>query len=73
MQRPKQSPGTALVTGGSIRIGKAISLALAARGYDIALHYNSSEAASVQTAEEIKAYGVAVSYTHLTLPTSSQV
>jgi len=34
--------GTVLVTGGAKRIGRAISLALAERGCNIALHYNTS-------------------------------
>jgi pteridine reductase len=48
---------TALVTGGAARLGRAIALALAARGADLALHYNSSEAAAGRTAEEIRALG----------------
>lgn len=48
----------ALITGGSIRIGRAIALALAAQGYDIALHYNSSEEAAKATASEIRQQGV---------------
>ncbi|MCJ7813008.1 SDR family NAD(P)-dependent oxidoreductase, partial [bacterium] len=32
----------ALVTGGAKRIGRAIALFLADKGYDIALHYGSS-------------------------------
>jgi len=49
--------GTALITGGAIRIGKAIALALAEDGYDIALHYNSSEAEAEKTAADIKKIG----------------
>ncbi|OGQ05788.1 MAG: hypothetical protein A2W61_00065 [Deltaproteobacteria bacterium RIFCSPLOWO2_01_44_7] len=33
----------ALVTGGAVRIGRAISLALAERGAKVAIHYNTSE------------------------------
>ena len=43
----------ALVTGGAVRIGKEISLNLARQGYDIALHYNSSEKEAVSTRELI--------------------
>ena len=48
----------ALVTGSAIRLGKAIALALAEEGYDIALHYNSSAEAALKTKEEIEALGV---------------
>ena len=34
---------TAIITGGSKRIGKSIALTLADMGYNIALHYNSSK------------------------------
>ena len=48
----------ALVTGSAIRLGKGIALALATRGYDIALHYHSSVGPAEETAEEIRALGV---------------
>ncbi len=48
---------TAFITGGSARIGKAIALHLAAGGYDIALHYRSSEKAAQETANTIRAMG----------------
>jgi NAD(P)-dependent dehydrogenase (short-subunit alcohol dehydrogenase family) len=50
--------GTALVTGGAKRIGRAIALSLAERGYGIALHYRSSEAEAKDLAEEISRKGV---------------
>ena len=34
---------TALITGSGIRLGKAIALALADRGVNLAIHYNSSK------------------------------
>ena len=49
---------TALITGGAIRVGKAIALALAEQGYDIAIHYNRSSHEAVQTAEDVKKFGV---------------
>ena len=41
---------TVLVTGGAIRLGRAIVLHLARRGYDIALHYGTSKESAEQTA-----------------------
>ena len=42
----------ALVTGGSQRIGRAIVLALAECGYDVAIHYNSSVESASRVADE---------------------
>lgn len=53
------SKGTALVTGGAIRLGKAFALSLARAGYNIALHYHSSVDAAIETQQEIQALGVA--------------
>ena len=47
----------ALVTGGAVRVGKAIALALADAGADIAFSYNSSSDAATATAKEIEAKG----------------
>jgi NAD(P)-dependent dehydrogenase (short-subunit alcohol dehydrogenase family) len=41
-----------LVSGGAKRIGRGIALRLASEGARVAIHYNSSEAAARQTAEE---------------------
>ena len=46
-----------LVTGGAKRIGKAIALHLAKNGYDIALHYNTSEKEAKILTLEIKNIG----------------
>ena len=48
---------TALVTGASRGIGKAIALALAAKGYAVALNYAGSQAAAEAVKEEIEAAG----------------
>lgn len=56
-QRPEKRPA-ALVTGGAVRLGKAIALALAAAGHDIALHYHSSAGPALAAAEEIRDRGV---------------
>ena len=52
------NPGAALVTGGARRVGKAIALELARRGYDIAIHYNNSKREAEETAIEIESTGV---------------
>jgi NAD(P)-dependent dehydrogenase (short-subunit alcohol dehydrogenase family) len=41
-----------LVTGGAKRIGRSIALALAAEGARVIIHYNESEEAARETAEE---------------------
>lgn len=50
----------AIVTGGAIRVGRAIALELARQGYAIALHYNHSRDSAEQTASDIEALGVQV-------------
>lgn len=44
----------ALITGGAKRIGRAISLHLAKKGFDIALHYNTSTKEAKETILGIK-------------------
>jgi NAD(P)-dependent dehydrogenase (short-subunit alcohol dehydrogenase family) len=48
---------TALVTGAAKRLGRAIALDLARAGYDVALHYNSSEADAQEAAGAIRNLG----------------
>ena len=48
---------TALVTGAGKRLGRAMALELAARGHDIAVHYNGSAAEAEETVAEIQAIG----------------
>ncbi len=47
----------ALVTGGAIRLGRAIALYLAGRGQDVAVHYAGSRDAAEETATLIRALG----------------
>ena len=49
---------SAIITGGAIRLGRAMALHLAKQGYDIALHYNRSEDPARQVQEEILSAGV---------------
>jgi NAD(P)-dependent dehydrogenase (short-subunit alcohol dehydrogenase family) len=48
----------ALVTGGAVRIGRTLSLALADMGLDVAVHYLTSAAAAEETASACRARGV---------------
>ncbi|KPL86997.1 SDR family NAD(P)-dependent oxidoreductase [Levilinea saccharolytica] len=47
----------AVVTGAGQRLGRAIALGLAARGYAVGLHYHASAQAAEETAAEIRAQG----------------
>ena len=47
----------ALVTGGAKRLGREISVYLANRGYDVAIHYNNSESEALDLAKEINSLG----------------
>ena len=48
---------TALVTGGALRIGREIVLALAGSGQDVAIHCHQSTAEAEATAEEVRKLG----------------
>lgn len=54
---PASIPRVALVTGGAKRLGRALALALAGAGFDLALHYGTSREAAEETAEAIRALG----------------
>lgn len=47
----------ALVTGGAVRVGRAISSALAEDGYRLIVHYNSSSGPADELVDEIRAKG----------------
>jgi pteridine reductase len=49
---------TAIVTGGAIRIGRAIAMHLAHKGFNIALLYHSSGTAGEETIAEARSYGI---------------
>lgn len=49
----------ALITGGAVRVGRAITLMLAAAGAHVAINYNASAAAADETATMARALGVA--------------
>ncbi len=52
-----ETRGVALVTGAAKRIGRAIALDLASDGWDVAIHYNSSEADARSAVEAIEKLG----------------
>ena len=54
---PENIPRAALVTGGAQRIGRAIALALAEAGFDVAVHYHGSRAAGAATCDDVRRVG----------------
>ena len=48
---------TALVTGGGIRVGRAIALALGRAGFDVIVHANRSVKEAAGVVAELKALG----------------
>jgi pteridine reductase len=49
---------TAIITGGGVRLGRAMALHLAGQGFDIALHHNASMKKAEGTIAEIRSLGV---------------
>ena len=47
----------ALITGGAKRLGREMLLYLAKRGYDVAVHYNSSDTDARAVVDEIQSMG----------------
>lgn len=47
----------ALVTGGAVRVGRALSLGFAEAGFDVAVHFHSSSAAARETARRVEELG----------------
>lgn len=58
----KARTGSALITGGARRLGQAMGLCLAARGYDLVIHYRSSEQEALQLQADAAYFGA---QTHL--------
>ena len=63
----------ALITGGAHRVGRALTLALAAAGADVFIHYNSSSGPAAETAAEVHELGrrAAIGAANLSDPTSA--
>lgn len=53
----KQTAAIALVTGAALRLGRAISLDLAAEGWQIGVHYNMSAGPAEELVREIESHG----------------
>ena len=52
------SKQVAIVTGGGTGVGRATSLALARRGYNVMINYSRSRDEALQTVADIKQLGV---------------
>lgn len=63
----------ALVTGAGQRLGRAMALYLAQRGYDVAVHYASSGQAAKETVADIHAMGQSAAALHADLLDEDQV
>jgi NAD(P)-dependent dehydrogenase (short-subunit alcohol dehydrogenase family) len=53
----KLSSQRILVTGGGVRVGRAVSMALAEAGAEVVIHYRTSSDAAEETAERIRTAG----------------
>jgi NAD(P)-dependent dehydrogenase (short-subunit alcohol dehydrogenase family) len=67
------SRGTVLVTGGAKRIGRAISIKLASKGYSIAVHYHQSSKEASELVDMIRSKGEKASTFQANLSDSSSV
>ncbi len=56
--RVKKKAPAVLITGGAVRLGRTLALRLAAEGYDVALHYNTSAKAAEKTKQDVEKRGV---------------
>jgi NAD(P)-dependent dehydrogenase (short-subunit alcohol dehydrogenase family) len=69
----KLSNKTALVTGGSRGIGRAIAIAFAEEGANVAINYNNDNLAATKTVNEIENLGVRSNAFHANTSSASQV
>ena len=54
---PQDTNSIVLITGAAKRLGAAMALGLAADGWDVVVHYRSSESAALETAERVRELG----------------
>lgn len=52
-----EGPPVALVTGGAVRIGRALTLGLAEAGYDVAINYHTSDAEAASACRAVEELG----------------
>jgi NAD(P)-dependent dehydrogenase (short-subunit alcohol dehydrogenase family) len=64
---------TALITGGAVRVGRAITLALARSGHDCIVHFDKSKQAAEDLVAEVKGLGQKASLIQADLATSSGI
>lgn len=69
----KSSRRVALVTGGAIRVGRAIALALAEAGLDVAITYRGSKEEAAATVQDLEARGAKAVALHADLDDMSVV
>ncbi|MBC8745474.1 NAD(P)-dependent dehydrogenase (short-subunit alcohol dehydrogenase family) [Paraburkholderia sp. WC7.3g] len=70
---PPQTPRVALITGAARRIGRALALGFAARGWDVAVHYGASREDADEVVAQIVALGRRAVALHAELGDEAQV
>ncbi|MEC5407560.1 SDR family oxidoreductase [Paraburkholderia sp. MPAMCS5] len=71
--RAPHTPRVVLITGAARRIGRALALGFAARGWDVAVHYGASRAEAEQVVAEITGMGRRAVALHAELSDEAQV
>ena len=71
--RAPETPRVVLITGAARRIGRALALGFAARGWDVAVHYGASRREAEEVVEEIVAMGRKAVALHAELSDEAQV
>lgn len=70
---PQVARPTALITGAARRIGRALALALAEKGWDVGVHYKGSKAEALELVTEIEALGARAVALHCDLSNAQHV
>ncbi|APA86335.1 SDR family oxidoreductase [Paraburkholderia sprentiae WSM5005] len=72
-EAPTEAPRVALITGAGRRIGRALALGFAARGWDVAVHYGASREEADEVVAQIVALGRRAVALHAELGDEAQV